>query len=148
MRKTSLRKAIGGRAKVDAVYPDVPTDETKGTSEEEDNLYNFKSSCSVGELATEPDFAAAVQEKAKHEAEEKANAQEAEEKAKQDAQEKANDSLQGDIDVSQISDCLIGKCVGHLHSFSRVTFQLWDHRPISRLRSRGIATTSTTFQGG
>ena len=34
MRKTSLRKAIGGRAKVDAVYPDVPTDETKGGSDE------------------------------------------------------------------------------------------------------------------
>jgi hypothetical protein len=57
-----MRKAIGRREKVGAVYPDVPTDETKGTSEEEDDLYNFESWRSVGELATEPDFAAAVQE--------------------------------------------------------------------------------------
>ena len=55
MRKTSMGKFVGMRAKVDTVYP-VVTDETKGGSEEEkDDLYNFESSRSVGEVATEQD---------------------------------------------------------------------------------------------
>ena len=57
-----MGKFIGGRAKVDSVYP-VVTDETKGGSEEEeDGLYNSESLRSVGKLATEQDLAAALQE--------------------------------------------------------------------------------------
>jgi hypothetical protein len=59
MRKTSLGKLIGRLAKVESV---VPTDEEKGSGEEHDDLYNFESSRSVGELATEQDLAAAAQE--------------------------------------------------------------------------------------
>ena len=48
---------------MDAVYPDMPTDETKGGSEEEDDdLYTFDALRSVGDPATEPAFAAAVQD--------------------------------------------------------------------------------------
>jgi hypothetical protein len=57
MRKMSLGKVIGRRAKVDAVFPNA---ETEGNSEEEDgDLYNFGSLRSVRK-ATGPDSAAAT----------------------------------------------------------------------------------------